>query len=351
MNFAYKSTYRIRSFSLELFIWNKERIETIIQMLIKISTYKPLFNYSEYRNIQENKYLYEIDNHEFKKCIFCLKDSNQTSFEKIPHVIPYLLGNNYLLHYEECDKCNEYFGNTLECELDKYVTPHRTLNRLKNRSGNLISTNLGKNRQFKFDQSKETYTGDFYEDEITFAENSNIVTFKLKQNKYVPMTVYKSLMKISYGLLPREHLNNFEKLRQWIINPDVNFKLFSPMNVVKTRLDGFSTSVLDFIILHKKVSNLDEFNENLPLKEDFEYLVFFRFGSIVLEFPLFTDLCFEKLSVLKEKNLPLEFNLPNIPKPGYPTNREIIDFSDTIKKSTSEPMYFQYDRVISEKLE
>ena len=72
MKYSYKTTYRIISFNLELFIWNKERIETIIQMLIKISTYKPLFNYSEYRNIQENKYLYEINNREFKKCIFCL---------------------------------------------------------------------------------------------------------------------------------------------------------------------------------------------------------------------------------------------------------------------------------------
>ena len=80
MKYAYKTMYRIKNFNIELFIWNKERIETIIQILTKISTYKPLFNYSEYRNIQENKYLYEIDNPEFKKCIFCLKDSNQTSF-------------------------------------------------------------------------------------------------------------------------------------------------------------------------------------------------------------------------------------------------------------------------------
>ncbi|WP_289350101.1 HNH endonuclease [Acinetobacter nosocomialis] len=351
MKYSYKSTYRVKTLNLELFIWNKERIESIIQILTKISTYKPLFNYFDYRNIQENKFLYEINNNELKKCIFCHKDSNQTSFKKFPHVIPYLLGNNYLLHYEECDECNEYFGRTIECELDKYITPHRTLNRLKNRSGNLICTDLGKNRQFKFDQSKDIYTGDFYEDEITFAENSNIVTFKLKQNKYVPMMVYKALMKISYGLLPREHLIKFEKLRKWIINPNANVKLFSPLNVVKTRLDGFSTSILDFIILHKNVSNLDEFKEFTKLKEDFEYLVFFRFGSIVLEFPLFTDLCFEKLNVLKEKNLPLEFNLPNIPKPGFPTNREILDFSETNKISTSESMYFQYDRAISKKLE
>ena len=43
MKYAYKTMYRIKNFNIELFIWNKERIETIIQILTKISTYKPLF--------------------------------------------------------------------------------------------------------------------------------------------------------------------------------------------------------------------------------------------------------------------------------------------------------------------
>lgn len=338
MKYAYnKSSYQIRSLNLELFIWNKEKNF----IFSKISEYTPLFNYHDFKDLKEIKHLYEIDNPELKKCIFCLKDSNQTKFKKFPHVIPYLLGNTYLLHHEECDECNTIFGKTIECELDKYMTPLRTLNRVTNRSGNLIHTQLGRNRDFKFDLERKIYTGELGKDQ-TNLENSN-PSFNLRQHKYRPMLVYKAFLKIFFGLLPREHLSKFENIRKWIINPDNNFQLFTPMNVKKTKLDFFSTSILDVIIFHKDVTNLDEFKQNLPIKEDFEYLAILRFGHVVFQFPIFTDLCFQKLKFMKENNLPLEFNLPNIPYFSFTTDSEDIDFSETNIISTNETIYFQYD--------
>lgn len=350
MNYSYISSYKINEILIDLHIWNKERLCTIFQILLNISEYEPLFNYHHFKTLNENSYLYDQNNNENLTCLFCQKDSTQTTFKKLPHVIPYLLGNKFLLHYEECDECNEFFGNTLECELDKYLNPHRTLNRQTNRRGNLIKSELGKNRSFRYEEERGIYVVELLEDEVQFDPNSNHVTFNLTQNKYIPMLVYKAFIKIAYGLLPREHLYKFESMRKWIINKDNAFIPFHPLTATKYRLNGFSTSILDFIILHKEVTNLENFKKDLPIKEDLEYLIYFRYGHIIFEFPILTDLAFQKLDYLKKNNLETAFNFPYIPKLGFPSEKEIVDFTETNKVKTIEPMYFFYDKKIMEQI-
>lgn len=311
--YAYKSTYRRLNLSIELEIFNKKKIISIRQIIENISQYSPLFNYLDYSNLTEDFHLYPIENNQIKTCIFCHKTSNEITFDIKPHVIPYLLGNYFLLHHEECDECNDFFGKTLECELDKYLKPHRTLNRQKNRKGNLIKTDFSSKRSFKFDEDQNQYIFELLEDEFLFDHNSNTVTINVKQEKYSPMLVYKAFMKILFGLLPREHLPKFEHLRQWIINRDKNSKILSPLNVIKTRLNGFIATPLEVVILHKNVSTLDEFKMKLPINENFEYLACIRFGNIVFEVPLHTDSNFEKLKFMKESGMKLEFSFPTIP--------------------------------------
>lgn len=46
-----------------------------------------------------------------KKCIWCLENENQVTFEKKAHTIPKSLGGqNFNKHV--CDDCNKYFGET-----------------------------------------------------------------------------------------------------------------------------------------------------------------------------------------------------------------------------------------------
>ena len=159
-----------------------------------------------------------------------------------------------------------------------------------------------------------------------------------------------ALMKIFFGLLPREHLSKFENLRQWIIDRDKNSKIFSPLTVIKTRLNGYSTATLDVIILHKPVTTIEEFQKS-PARENYEYLGYIRFGSITFEIPLLTDLSFEKLNIMKQSNIKTEFSFPHIPKPGYPIDYEILDFSETKKIRDVETMYFGYTKMTETKLD
>lgn len=348
--YAYKSPYGQPKLSIELEIFNRNRIIGIYQIFDGIKEYRSLFKYEDYAHLSKDFHLYPLENNTFKKCIFCHKTSDDVDFEKHPHVIPYLLGNHFLLHYEECDDCNKHFGETLESELDKYFKPYRTLNRLKNRKGNLINTNFNKNRSFKFDENQNKFMIQLQEDEFNLNYDSNKVTIDFKQEKYTPVQVYKAFMKIFFGLLPRDHLHKFEHLRKWIINKDQNIKIFSPLTVIKTRLDGFTKTPLDVSILYKKVSSLDEFKTTLPIKENFEYLGYIRFANVVLEIPIFSDLVFEKFKVMKDSGMKLEFSFPYIPKPGYPTNNELVDFSETRQIKSKEQIFFSYDGVIEKRL-
>jgi HNH endonuclease len=50
------------------------------------------------------------DKKELKKCLWCLKDENEVSFNKDAHIIPQSLGANKLSK-NECDDCNSFFGS------------------------------------------------------------------------------------------------------------------------------------------------------------------------------------------------------------------------------------------------
>src|SRR5476651_2701380 len=57
-----------------------------------------------------------------KKCIYCLKAEDATSFTNKEHVLPRAFGtfnNNLTLKNEVCNSCNQKFGNELEVFLGR----------------------------------------------------------------------------------------------------------------------------------------------------------------------------------------------------------------------------------------
>ena len=338
--YAYTSPYSQPYLSIELEIFNKDRAIIIDQIIKNFNKYKIIFSFKNYKNLSEYTYLHPLENHQLKKCIFCDRTSNEVSFKKRPHVIPYLLGNHFLLHYEECDECNEHFGKTLEDALDKYLKPHRTLNQQKNRQGDFIKTVLGRNKEFKYDHENNKYLIKLDEKNVTYEADSKTITFTFNQEPYCPLLVYKAFMKILFGLLPRDQLYKFESLRNWIINPDQNFKFISPLHVLKTGLDGLAETPLDIVICHQEVSTLENFKISMPAQEHFEYIAMIRFGNKFFELPIFTDLNLLKKDYMKSINKPFSFTLTHFPKHNHP-NYEVIDFSESSKIKTKELFNFK----------
>lgn len=343
MNYKIQTTYLIKSFNFNLEIYFTVKQKNIIKLFKNMSQYKTLFNYLEYSKIEEFTYLYPLGENEKKTCIYCLKNSDNVKFDKKPHVISQLLGNRFLLHYEECDECNSHFGSTLETQLDNFLKPYRTLNGSETRSNQPIKTmSIDHKEVFKFNKSEKKFIINSKIENAIFDENKRIFTLKVDLHKHRPSDVYKAFMKILFGLLPRNHLCHFEHLRKWIINRDPYFKLYSPLNVIKTRLEGFQNTNLQIEIFYKPSHTLEVFKELRPDTEPFEYIGVIRYGSIVFDIPLMSDECFRKLDFMKSLGKKLSFTSPIILKPGLPEKYSILDLSETNKITNKETLYFDY---------
>lgn len=70
-------------------------------------------------NIRNEDKKYIGNKHE-RMCRFCGKTKGETTFKKVAHAIPELIGNKVLISFEECDECNKIFSK-LENELANFL--------------------------------------------------------------------------------------------------------------------------------------------------------------------------------------------------------------------------------------
>lgn len=298
--------------------------------------YKYLFNYYNYSNLKKETYLYpKLDSS--LTCIFCLKSEPVVSFNNKPHVIPFFLGNKYLLHYQECDKCNAYFSSNLEDALDKYTAVFRTIARIKNRKKKITAvTSLNNKFSYNFNAVFGAFEiqGESYDKYIRDDGLGNLeIKFDIKKHR--PSDVFKGFMKIFYGLLPPEHRKNFNNLRRWIMDPNPNNFLIKPVKIVRTFMPDFKDYPLFINILHTE----DSFKEN---NNSYDYIGLIAFGNIIYEMPIISDIFLKYANELKQQNQTLNFQLKLQPKPVSPVETKIIDLSITDKVTDSFSVIFSY---------
>ncbi|HCE0841722.1 HNH endonuclease [Acinetobacter baumannii] len=306
----------------------------------RLMDYDFIFSYTNYYSLEKEEILYP-NTISKQICIFCLKDEGQTTFGNKPHVIPYFLGNKYLLHSGECDECNAYFSKSLEDALDKYTAPFRTLSLMKNRRKKLtkFTSNKGDfiyayNRsQNAFTMSGENLNSYVYDDENGILQ----ITFDLKRHR--PVEVYKAFMKIFYGLLPREEHKKFTELRSWIMNKNASKFIAKPLQVIRSWYPSFTTMPLTIFILRRKSSLELEPNS-------FDYSGLISFGNVVYEMPIFSDAFLENAKKLQSEGKSLNFTLQLLPKPFPTIHSEMIDFSNPEYITDKYEINFKYkDRI------
>lgn len=305
--------------------------------------YKSLFSYFDYSKLEDYDYLYPNYDDQIKQCIFCLKSNPDVSFSSRPHVIPEFLGNRYLLQHEECDSCNSYFSSTLEDALDKYSKIYRTLDKIKNKRRKLVSySSINQKSKVSFDKQKNIYTFMGYQDkDFLFDDNKNELTGIFEVPKHRPVNIYKSFMKIFYGLLPRDHHKKFTLLREWIRTEDPTTVFLKPLEVIKTRLPGFNKKPLVVEILYKQNKNLELMLRNKDTEDTFEYIALLGFGNVVFEMPLLSDIDCVKL----HQNI--KMNLKRFPNPYFINTYERLDLSNPENVITTETVVFSYKERIA----
>lgn len=156
-------------------------------------------------------------------CYFCKEKFPIAKFTKDAHLIPELLGNRKLVYYNECDICNGMFSK-YENDLANFLGLDLTLNFVegkKKKGGNRVP-------KFKGDVLNVTPTKtinheiisfdrlDFQNNIFRIADNNTGLFIDYQRKPYVPINVYKLLVKIALTMLPQTHYNDYEFARNYL---------------------------------------------------------------------------------------------------------------------------------------
>lgn len=148
-----------------------------------------------------------------RTCRFCHRTANETSFKKVAHVIPTALGNDHLKSAEECDECNEYFGQETEPSLIGMLDVQRVFLGTQGRGENNGRPKL------KFGSDTLMHDGQKVVVQAHAVSKPDADTFEVtlgRGARLVPMSVYRALVKIVMSVLDEELLPDLTKTIEWV---------------------------------------------------------------------------------------------------------------------------------------
>ena len=170
-------------------------------------------------------------------CRYCNKKSPEVSFKKVAHSISEALGNKKIITNDECDACNEKFGEGIENDLILYLNLYRVFFRIRGKNG--IPKLKGKNFEIEI-KNGETITIDILSDEEIAVSDCNDFQVRLETTeKITTQNIYKTLSKYALGVIDRTQIVNFKDTIEWI-NGKKNIDNL-PKIAILTSYDLFST--------------------------------------------------------------------------------------------------------------
>ena len=190
----------------------------------------------------EKKYLGSKNN---RVCRFCGKTENETPFKNKAHAFPQFIGNTKLLSYYECDCCNIFFTK-LEDNFAKYFKTLNTLTGVKGNKNNIptYKSKDGATRIEAKNQNEVHIHTDKGSDVFTIEKKDNgcIINIKYGYQPFIPIAVFKCLVKMSLTIMPEEELCKFTETISWLMSGEHknfygnNRKLMLKFALLKNRL-------------------------------------------------------------------------------------------------------------------
>jgi transcriptional regulator with XRE-family HTH domain len=146
-----------------------------------------------------------------RTCRFCHRTvASNARFDKEAHAIPAALGNKYLKLNDECDDCNEHFGNNVEPTLVELLNIQRIFLGIKARSARPT---------VQFSGGTMFHDG---ERVVIASENiskdaAGVLSAQLGKERWiVPMRFYQALAKIALSVIPDEELPSLKRTVAWV---------------------------------------------------------------------------------------------------------------------------------------
>lgn len=199
-----------------------------------------------------------------RTCRFCGNNrGGGATFSKVAHAIPEALGNKNIIIADECDECNEFFGNSIEPGLIEYFDIYRAFLGVKGKNGAPT---------INYKNGKITHKDGMA---IVIAEKINGtpeqgLTVNLRSSKKVtPINIYKALCKITLSTIDEQELGWLGKTIRWLRYGEIISKKV-PKVAVNIVHAGFA--------VQPTITNYVRKNDNMGLP----HLVSeFRIGSFV----------------------------------------------------------------------
>ncbi len=144
-------------------------------------------------------------------CRFCKKKVPEVSFKYKAHAMSEALGNKNVILFDECDKCNEVFGKSIEGDIITYLSLFRTIyevdgkrgkKKIKGRNFEMTKNETVEIKFWNIDERPKK--GDPYNLRLDFGKDLN------RQN------IYKTLCKFFLSVIEEDQLHYFEKTFDWI---------------------------------------------------------------------------------------------------------------------------------------
>jgi hypothetical protein len=176
-----------------------------------------------------------------ENCRYCGKSRDATLFRTDAHAIPAFLGNRFLLSKDECDECNKLFKD-YDDSLSKFLGFYRTAPISKGR----------RVPKFKDDKSGVSAFVDTDNtlniilprlDDIENATQTSEVKLVVNNQPYIPIHVFKCLMKMAIAIMPKEVLPKLDLAIKFIQN-EVTLNDLPKVEFLKCAMDFIPAPML-----------------------------------------------------------------------------------------------------------
>ncbi len=163
-----------------------------------------------------------------RRCRFCGRRGGEATFRNDAHIIPYALGNKFLVSDFECDECNNKFGR-YENDLVNYLGIERTILRTPGRKkmpGFLSRDLIGSKEKILDSFEAIKIEGKNSESTFNYDPITGQTTLLYTKPPYVPINVYRAFLKMALSLISEADVPKYSKAFKFLLseNPISQFK-------------------------------------------------------------------------------------------------------------------------------
>lgn len=148
-------------------------------------------------------------------CRYCGKTAPEVTFKNVSHAFPELIGNKCLRDPSECDSCNKHFSKMLDDEFAKWSLPRRAMELIGGARG--VPTLKGRALRIEGKPDGLQVSIDRADPRFRDDPATKTLTLELPRQSYVPIGVYKSLVKMAIAVMDDKEGSRWPAHKGWLL--------------------------------------------------------------------------------------------------------------------------------------